>query len=97
MSTKGYETEISINFGKFWKCGFYDWRIVVVKENGRLQTLEMLAKSDNPIYSQLRESYGAGGDYYGDELDLAEQAQGRFIVHAKGIRDHIFHEVYVDY
>ena len=43
VSSKKYETEISINFGKFWKCGFYDWRIVVIKENGRLQPLQMLA------------------------------------------------------
>jgi len=25
-----------INFGKFWKCGFYDWRLVLVKDTGRL-------------------------------------------------------------
>jgi hypothetical protein len=24
-------------------------------------------------------------------------AQGRFIIHSKGMRDHIFHEVQVDY
>jgi hypothetical protein len=31
------------------------------------------------------------------EEDLGSLAQGRFIVHAKGIRDQIFHEVQVDY
>lgn len=46
VSAKDYQTEISINFGKFWKCGFYDWRIVAVKETGRLQPLEMIAKVD---------------------------------------------------
>ena len=24
--------EIQINFGKFWKCGFYDWRLVIIDE-----------------------------------------------------------------
>ena len=37
------------------------------------------------------------GDYYEDDDTAGSLAQGRFIVHAKGIRDHIFHEVYVDY
>ena len=40
VSAAGRSTEISINFGKFWKCGFYDWRVVLVKDNGRLQPLE---------------------------------------------------------
>lgn len=30
------ETEISINFGKFWKCGFYDWKLVAINLEGRL-------------------------------------------------------------
>lgn len=47
VSSKDFQTEISINFGKFWKCGFYDWRIVAVKDTGRLQPLEMIAKVDN--------------------------------------------------
>ena len=28
VKTDESELEISINFGKFWKCGFYDWRFV---------------------------------------------------------------------
>lgn len=98
MSSKGFETEISINFGKFWKCGFYDWRLVTVTENGRLQPLNMLALQSNNLSSQIKQSWSP--DYYSEhhEADLSNQlAQGRFIVHAKGIRDHIFHEVYMDY
>jgi hypothetical protein len=49
VKAQGIDTEISINFGKFWKCGFYDWRIVLVQENGRLKPLEMLSKNDNVI------------------------------------------------
>ena len=50
VSAKESQTEISINFGKFWKCGFYDWRIVAVKDTGRLQPLDMLAKVDSQFY-----------------------------------------------
>jgi starch synthase len=39
VKAKDYETEISINFGKFWKCGFYDWRIIIVKETGKMAPL----------------------------------------------------------
>ena len=46
LSSTGHMTEIFINFGKFWKCGFYDWRIVLVKDNGRLQPLEMVGKPE---------------------------------------------------
>jgi hypothetical protein len=55
VGTKGFETEISINFGKFWKCGFYDWRLVVVKDNGRLTPLEMIGRADNPLFNQLKQ------------------------------------------
>ena len=30
------DVSLSINFGKFWKCGFYDWRIIVVNGEGKL-------------------------------------------------------------
>lgn len=30
------ETEISINFGKFWKCGFFDWKLITISDNGKL-------------------------------------------------------------
>ncbi len=94
MKAQGIDTEISINFGKFWKCGFYDWRIVLVQENGRLKPLEMLSKNDNHILAQIRDSLNASApegspDYYSEALDddLGSLAQGRYIVHAKGIRD----------
>lgn len=64
----------------------------------------MLSKTDNKIIQQIRESLhpemsGGSADYYSDMMDddLGSLAQGRFIVHSKGIRDQIFHEVYVDY
>jgi starch synthase len=87
-----HATEISINFGKFWKCGFYDWRLFMVKDNGRLQPLEMVGKPQ-PAFP----SYRSHSSLYDDDDSIGSIAQGRFVVHAKGTRDHIFHEVQVDF
>ena len=37
-SVTPYEVNVSINFGKFWKCGFYDWRVIIVNGEGKLST-----------------------------------------------------------
>lgn len=42
----GDEVEISINFGKFWKCGFYDWRLVLLGDDGRANALNMTKPAD---------------------------------------------------
>jgi hypothetical protein len=37
-------------------------------------------------------------DYYDDPYDIDQMiAQGRYIIQAKGIQDHTFHEVQIDY
>lgn len=33
-----YDVTLNINFGKFWKCGFFDWRVIVVSGEGKLST-----------------------------------------------------------
>jgi len=38
IKTTKHEVSLSINFGKFWKCGFYDWRVIVINEEGKLST-----------------------------------------------------------
>lgn len=81
---------ISVNFGKFWKCGFFDWRIYEISENGKFLPCEIIGKQA-PVFPISKE------DSDDSELDSACLAQGRFIVHARGIRDHSFHEVQVDY
>lgn len=87
--------EITINFGKFWKCGFYDWRLVSISEDGKLQPLEIIGKPEAVFPSISRH----GDDYYQDtnEDEVGCIAQGRFIVHARGMKDHSFHEVQIDY
>jgi len=82
------EAKISLNFGKFWKCGFYDWRIVAITPEGKLQPLEIIGKPQ-PVFPTRSDD-----DYYEeDEQNIGCIAQGRFVVHSRGIRDHAFHEV----
>lgn len=64
IKTEGVMTDIQINFGKFLKCGFYDWRLVVINEEGRLQTLETIAKPE-PVFPKIGDK--AAEDHY-DEL-----------------------------
>jgi len=85
------ELEIEINFGKFWKCGFYDWRLISISEEGKLQPFEIIGKPD-PVFPA---TYSAYDDYYEESIEeeIGNTAQGRFIVHARGMREHNFHEV----
>jgi len=90
------QQEIQINFGKFWKCGFYDWRLVSISEDGKLMPLEIIGKPAPVFPHAYDDRYD---DYY--EQNIEEEvgciAQGRFIVHAKGMREQSFHEVQIDY
>jgi len=85
--------EININFGKFWKCGFYDWRLVSISEDGKLQPLEIMGKPE-PVFPKVH--HNQMDEYYQENEEEDEVgciAQGRFIVHARGMRDQCFHEV----
>ena len=89
------EVEISINFGKFWKCGFYDWRLVLLGDDGRANALNMTKPAEFQSFSLSSQKMRSDYDDGSDQESLA--AQGRFVVHARGMRDHIFHEVSIDY
>ena len=49
IKSNGNILELSINFGKFWKCGFYDWRIVCVNEHGKFTPLNLIGKPSPSI------------------------------------------------
>ncbi len=89
VKSQNHETEILINFGKFWKCGVYDWRLICIRENGRIAPLEMIGKPE-PVFQVKPQN---------EEIDdmTASLAQGRFIVHSKGMRDQVMHEILVDH
>jgi len=77
------QTEILINFGKFWKCGFYDWRLVQMDENGKLNPV-MLTKPP-VIHSFPLQRISSKRDqefeYDDDPYDMdAMIAQGRYII-----------------
>lgn len=100
LNVSNHEVSLSINFGKFWKCGFFDWRIIVISGDGKLSNplLTQPASTHSfPITKSRSMSVDFDNHYEEDECDDNPHAQGRFIVHAKGIRDSCFHEVQVDY
>ena len=37
-------TSININFGKFWKCGFFDWRLVEIRDQNNFIPREVIGK-----------------------------------------------------
>lgn len=62
--------KITVNFGKFWKCGFYDWRLVHVTQDGKLQPLEIIGKLEpafpsstgpDDYYDEFEQNSGIGG------------------------------------
>lgn len=77
-----------INFGKFWKCGFYDWRLVQMSDAGKLGPV-LLTKPPvlhsfplQRLNSKKEQDY----DFEDDPYDMdAMIAQGRYIIQAKGI------------
>jgi hypothetical protein len=77
------ETEIELNFGKFWKCGFYDWRLMEMPENGKLNTV--LLTKPPVIHSFPTSANQHDFAQYGDEdmYDIDSMiAQGRYIIQA---------------
>ena len=99
LKTTNYEVSLSINFGKFWKCGFYDWRVVVIDREGKLSTplLTQPPTTNSFPINRLNRLVSNDGDFDDDMDDDNPFAQGRFIVHAQGMRDQCFHEMQVDY
>jgi len=96
----GFSDEITINFGKFWKCGYYDWRLVSVSEDGKLVPLEIVGAPEPTFPSQQSSIYDDHDDYYEEDegtKDIGSIAQGRFVVHTRGVKDQSFHEVQIDY
>lgn len=93
LSQSASEAEISINFGKFWKCGFYDWRLVQVKDDGSIQPL-FLKEAPTVTNFPFQKKFSR----MASELDFEDEpealiSQGRYVVQSKGMHDHSFHEV----
>ena len=89
VSVTSYDVNISINFGKFWKCGFFDWRFILMNNEGKLSTpfLTQPPSTNSFPISRIRSQTSKDSFDYDDQEDDNLYAQGRFIVHAKGMRD----------
>ena len=89
VKTSDYEVSLSINFGKFWKCGFYDWRVIVINGEGKLSTPLLTQPPSTHSFPFSRNRFNSNVDdpYEDDTEDDNPFAQGRFIVHAQGLRD----------
>lgn len=54
---------ITINFGKFWKSGFFDWRIVEISPQGRFVPCELIGKPQ-PVFPIVNKMNAEADDYY---------------------------------
>ena len=72
------EIDIQIEFGKFWKCGFYDWRVVLLGNDGRANALLLTKPPTTSSFPLLKYSSTIRGDFEDD--DEPDAAQGRFVV-----------------
>ena len=74
-----------INFGKFWKCGYYDWRLVQIKDDGTIQPLYLKEAPTVTNYPFQKKFGRMPSDY--DVYDEPEPliSQGRYVVQSKGI------------
>ena len=70
LSCTAAKTEISINFGKFWKCGFYDWRLVHMSNDGKLNPLVLMEPPTLTTFPLQRPQSTAGHDYDDDPYDM---------------------------
>eukprot|EP01022_Parablepharisma_sp_SALTPOND_P024880 TRINITY_DN55_c0_g1_i1.p1 TRINITY_DN55_c0_g1~~TRINITY_DN55_c0_g1_i1.p1 ORF type:complete len:1631 (+),score=215.10 TRINITY_DN55_c0_g1_i1:3219-8111(+) len=41
-------------FKKFWRCGFYDWKIVAIGEGGKIEMLKIAKKDAEKVFAQGR-------------------------------------------
>jgi len=59
------EYVVEKKFKKFWRCGFYDWKIIKIGEGGKIEMLKLARKDANHILAQ--------GRYIVQPKDIAEQ------------------------
>jgi len=59
------EYMLDAKFSKFWRCGFYDWRVVSMNEEGKIEMLK--------TYNQNSEKVFAQGRFIVQPKDISEQ------------------------
>lgn len=48
------EYVVSTKFKNFWRCGFYDWKVVAIDQLGKMEMLKNYHKSGDRIFAQGR-------------------------------------------
>lgn len=77
MKLAGNVFKVTLSCGKFHRCGFYDWRLVLIKPDG---TLDLVTPHGDSEPANLNDSLN-------DLFACPDYAQGRFIVHPQIARD----------
>ena len=78
-----------MSLGRFWKCGYYDWRVVSFHAKGKVLPVNKVKPQESEIDPEDFEE-----EEYGEEGVIA---QGRFVVHPRDLRQQQLHEVFVDH
>lgn len=82
---------ISIDFGTFKKCGFYDWKLVKIQKNGKIKGLYKVYNLD-----ELRSTQSFSNLNFENKTYKCKPIHGRFIVHPDCTRKLQIHEVFPD-
>ena len=73
LKVTDYEVNLSINFGKFWKCGFYDWRVIVINGEGKLSIPLLTQPPSTHSFPISRQSHRASADGHDFEDDMDDE------------------------
>ena len=65
--------EVSMDFDRFFKCGFYDWKLFFMSPAGKLYSLYKIVPMDQLEKTPTQNQAGF----------KSQPVQGRFIVHPK--------------
>ena len=92
---------VSMDLGKFKKCGYYDWKLVRMEKSGKIKGLykvsnmEDLKSSAN--LSLSHSSFNDSPEKNKANIEKSRPVQGRFIIHPEYARSLQIHEVFVDF
>lgn len=91
---------VSLDLGKFKKCGYYDWKLVRMEKSGKIKGLYKISNIDDFKSSA---NLGSNSSFSEDIqksraiIEKSKPIQGRFIVHPEFSRSLQIHEVFVDF
>lgn len=91
---------VSMELGRFKKCGYYDWKLVRMEKSGKIKGLYKVSNMEDLKSNANFQSSGSFSEDISKDLKGIEKSkpvQGRFIVHPECARALQIHEVYVDF